>query len=56
MSTTERSSTLARPDPAQAETPGDEVGLELIATVIRPRAGGGAVDWSEMVHARELLY
>jgi lipopolysaccharide transport system permease protein len=56
MSTTEHSTTLFLPGPTQLDSPDGESGLDLIETVIRPKAGWIAVDWSEMIRARELLY
>jgi lipopolysaccharide transport system permease protein len=56
MSTTERTTTLLQPGPTELETLTREPHLDPIEIVIRPRSGWVAVDWSEMVRARELLY
>src|SRR3979411_3298111 len=56
MSTTEQPTTLIHPGPAEREARDRESRLDPIETVIRPRAGWIAVDWSEMIRARELLY
>jgi lipopolysaccharide transport system permease protein len=56
MSTTEQATTLRHPVPTELEALDQESRPDLIETVIRPRAGWIAVDWSEMIRARELLY
>jgi lipopolysaccharide transport system permease protein len=56
MSTTEESTTLTLPAPARPDALEGGSDLEPIETVIRPRSGWIAVDWSEMIRARELLY
>ena len=56
MSTTEQSTTLLLPDPTQLDAPDGESGLDPVETAIRLRSGWVAVDWSEMLRARELLY
>jgi lipopolysaccharide transport system permease protein len=56
MSTTEHSTTLLLPEPTQPDALDGESDLDAVETVIRPRAGWVAVDWSEMLRARELLY
>jgi lipopolysaccharide transport system permease protein len=56
MSTTEPSTTLLLPDPTPLDALEGESGLDPVETVIRPRSGWVAVDWSEMLRARELLY
>jgi homopolymeric O-antigen transport system permease protein len=56
MSTTEQSTTLILPDPTGPDALDVGSSLEVMETVIRPRSGWIAVDWSEMIRARELLY
>jgi lipopolysaccharide transport system permease protein len=56
MSTTEQPTTLLPSGPTELESLDHESRLDPFEIVIRPRSGWVAVDWSEMIRARELLY
>jgi lipopolysaccharide transport system permease protein len=56
MSTIDQLPTTLRPDPTADQGHGEDLGADLIETVIRPRSGWVALDWAEMSRGRELLY